>query len=280
MSMLGRTARAFVRHQNECLDVELLPVPLGGLPKELTGVRVAVVSDIHMHGVKPYHWSIAEAVASARPDVILIAGDTTDDGTPDTRALAPFFAALSDAAPTVAILGNNDCSMGRTDAVRAMYREARVTLLENETRTLMLHGKPLRITGLTDPEAERVGVARPRPEGEHVPLSRVLPPSTGERSKERLPSILLIHKPHLVKDYLDLRPSLIVAGHAHGGQFRLPIVGAVFGPGQGFFPKLTSGLYPMGDTTLLVSRGLGNHAFPLRIGNRPHIPVAVLEGTK
>ena len=75
----------------------------------------------------------------------------------------------------------------------------------------------------------------------------------------------------------ELDADLILSGHAHGGQFRLPLVGGVYAPDQGFFPDYDEGLYDLGDRFLVVSRGLGNSLFPLRINNRPEIVSITLD---
>lgn len=273
---LRRPLRALAASQNEKLDVDLIDVQLHALPQALDGYRLAVVSDLHIRRLGPYHESILRAVRDAQPDVILILGDTMDEETELIDALAPFFAALAGIAPAVAILGNNDCLVGRLPNLRAMYRQAGVTLLENEARYIDARGVPLQIAGLMDPSAAARAIPPERGilVADHVPLSRTLPPQVAGGGLA--PSILLVHQPQLAVDYAVLRPSLMVAGHAHGGQVRLPGIGGLFAPGQGWFPRLTSGLYRLEGSQLVVSRGLGNHRFPLRLNNRPHLPVIVL----
>ena len=69
---------------------------------------------------------------------------------------------------------------------------------------------------------------------------------------------------------------MILSGHAHGGQFRIPFIGGVMAPNQGFFPEFDSGIYTDGNTNMLVSRGVGNSILPLRINNRPEVLVVEL----
>ena len=66
---------------------------------------------------------------------------------------------------------------------------------------------------------------------------------------------------------------LVLSGHAHGGQFRLPFISGMFAPNQGIFPQYDAGLYTKGNTNMVVSRGLGNSIISIRFNNRPEIVV-------
>ena len=89
-------------------------------------------------------------------------------------------------------------------------------------------------------------------------------------------SVLLAHRPELIETYAAYGADLVLSGHAHGGQVRLPFIGALYAPGQGFLPEYDSGLYTVGETDMIVSRGLGNSLIPLRVNNRPELVIAVL----
>ena len=89
-------------------------------------------------------------------------------------------------------------------------------------------------------------------------------------------TILLSHRPELIDIYASFDINLVFSGHAHGGQVRIPFIGGVIAPNQGLFPKYTSGLHEVKNTKMIISRGLGNSAFPFRINNRPEIVVANL----
>lgn len=246
------------------------------LPASLEGFRIAVLADLHMRRPSAFHGQIIDALFALQPGCILIAGDATDESTEDFRALVPFFSRVARLAPTVAVLGNNDCDALRTPALRDVYRVSSIALLENETRILSARGVPMRITGLTDPMAFRFGVHAERgsPPGQ-PPLDKVnieSALSNDPAEKEWVPPILLLHQPQLALPYAKMGASLIIAGHAHGGQFRFPLLGGLYAPGQGVFPKYTSGVYKLGASRMLVSRGIGNHGLPLRLFNRPHLP--------
>ena len=90
-------------------------------------------------------------------------------------------------------------------------------------------------------------------------------------------SVLLSHRPELFSEYVEAGCDLVLTGHAHGGQFRLPFIGGVIAPGQGVFPKYDNGVYAEGATNMVVSRGIGNSIIPLRFNNRPEIVLVELE---
>lgn len=97
----------------------------------------------------------------------------------------------------------------------------------------------------------------------------------GKRSESQYDtSILLAHEPQFIEEYSSASYDYIFSGHAHGGQIRLPILGGLFSPGQGILPRYTSGVHNAGNGKMIISRGLGNSSFPIRVFNRPEIILA------
>ena len=90
-------------------------------------------------------------------------------------------------------------------------------------------------------------------------------------------TLLLSHRPELFDAYVQAGADLVFSGHLHGGQFRLPFIGGLVGPGQGLFPKYDAGMYTQQSTTMVVSRGLGNSIFPFRVNNRPELVIVELQ---
>ena len=93
-------------------------------------------------------------------------------------------------------------------------------------------------------------------------------------------TVLLSHRPELFNLYVDTGMDLVFSGHAHGGQFRLPFVGGLVAPNQGFFPKYDAGQFNEENTTMIVSRGVGNSIIPIRFNNRPEIVMVTLRNMK
>lgn len=99
----------------------------------------------------------------------------------------------------------------------------------------------------------------------------------GEAAQLDAYRILLSHAPERFDSYVEAGFDLVLAGHAHGGQFRLPLLGGLYAPGQGVFPKYDSGIFAIGRTDMVVSRGIGNSVIPVRFANRPEVILIVLK---
>jgi predicted MPP superfamily phosphohydrolase len=88
---------------------------------------------------------------------------------------------------------------------------------------------------------------------------------------------MLSHRPEVFNIYVEEKIDIVFSGHAHGGQIRIPGIGGVIAPGQGWFPEMTEGVFQKENTQLVLSRGLGNSEFPLRVFNLPELVVVTLE---
>ena len=156
-----------------------------------------------------------------------------------------------------------------------------VFVLENETVNLDKNGETLMIIGVNDPEFQKSPYEQ---DGENSAISTYLETINLEAANintanigQKSFKILLSHRPELFNLYTEHKIDVVFSGHAHGGQFRMPFVGGFISPNQGFFPKLTSGEHKDKETTLYISRGLGNSIFPQRLFNRPEIVVVTFK---
>ena len=123
-------------------------------------------------------------------------------------------------------------------------------------------------------------------DGEAISLMGIDDPSFAEfpESIDELSSfdgfkILLSHRPEYFDKYADWNVDLVLSGHAHGGQFRLPFIGGLVAPGQGLFPKYDAGSFTEDNTTMIVSRGIGGYLFPPRVNNRPEVIIIELKAS-
>ena len=141
-------------------------------------------------------------------------------------------------------------------------RKAGVTVLRDETVVLEREGSSIGLAGFDDPCF-----------GGTDYQTRL---DTLKDVQNRY-TVWLSHRPELFYIYAQNQLDLVLCGHAHGGQFRLPLVGGLAAPGQGFFPTYDSGLYTEGDTNMIVSRGIGNSLIPMRFNNRPEVIQIILK---
>lgn len=230
----------------------------------LEGFRITQISDLHNKEFGKDSCRLLALTEAQLPDLIVLTGDLTDSYHPDLNKALDTAGRLTKLAPCYYVTGNHEHRMSREKQERFFrgLEERGVILLRNEAVTLGV-GKDFRLLGLDC----------------NLGKMDLLYALMVDRPAEEL-NILLAHKPNYAKEYEKSGVDLVLTGHAHGGQWRLPAVGGLYAPGQGLFPKYTAGMYRLGKTVLCVSRGLGNSSFPLRIENKPEIVTVILRGAK
>ena len=237
------------------------------VPKAADGFTIVQVSDLHNHSFGTEQGGLLSLVAQAQPDLIVITGDIIDRNRTDLGPALTFAAGAAVLAPTWYVTGNHEFSVeeGTRQTLFQGLARAGVHLLDDNWAQLELPGgAPLLLAGVSD-TALRAG-----------DVQNVLAAARAESGLEEALTLLLAHEPQYLKSYAAAGADLVFCGHAHGGQIRLPAVGGLFAPGQGPLPEYTAGLYQAEETTMLVSRGLGNSVFPLRVFNRPEITALTL----
>lgn len=245
---------------NTSIRITEIPFTSQDIPEEFSGFRMVHISDLHNHEFGKNNARLLKKIAACQPDVIFLTGDILDSYHTDAEVAIAFVRQAVQIAPTYFVTGNHEKRvMGEYETLRAAMADAGVHVLENELTTLERGEAKISLLGLHDPAFTDV------PEQ----LAALAPQAEGF-------TILLAHHPELVGYYAGAGVDLVFSGHAHGGQFRLPLIGGLMAPGQGIFPEYDAGLYRVENTGLIVSRGLGNSAFPFRLNNRPEIVLAVL----
>lgn len=231
-------------------------------PKLTAEVRLAVVTDFHSSDNAD---DVAAMVASCAPDAVLLVGDLFDDDTqnrPTERTLS-LMRQLSAQYPCYYVSGNHEAWTGEMDALYQQTEEAGVTVLRMSSGVLTVRGQRIALCGIPDPYEMVFSGA----------------PDTEEQLRQALEdvdsadfTVLLAHRPELLAKYAQFPLDLVVSGHAHGGQVRIPgVLNGLYAPNQGWFPKLAGGAYTQDGTTLIVSRGLAVRTWLPRIFNRPEV---------
>ena len=231
-------------------------------PKLTAEVRLAVVTDFHSSDNAD---DVVAMVASCAPDAVLLVGDLFDDDTqnrPTERTLS-LMRQLSAQYPCYYVSGNHEAWTGEMDALYQQTEEAGVTVLRMSSGVLTVRGQRIALCGVPDPY-EMVFSGAPDTE-EQI-----------QQAMENVDSadftVLLAHRPELLAKYAQFPLDLVVSGHAHGGQVRIPgVLNGLYAPNQGWFPKLAGGAYTQDGTTLIVSRGLAVRTRLPRIFNRPEV---------
>jgi predicted MPP superfamily phosphohydrolase len=245
-----------------------LRMPLPGLAPELSGLRIAQISDLHigngLEGARLAH--MVERINASDADVIVVTGDLFDSDPGFVEHGARALSGLRARHGVYAVLGNHDVYTGSDRIAEALARLApRVRLLRDELVRLPLPA-PLYLAGVED--TGRDWSAR------GVEIEGLAGLAAGRPADG--PTLLLVHRPEAFGQAARLGFPLVLAGHTHGGQLALPTPGGRYNLARLFTP-LTRGLYHSGASTLYVNRGLGVGGPPLRINCPREIASFVLE---
>jgi len=222
-------------------------------------VRIVVLSDLHCCDYGEGQRELLDAVIAASPDLVALPGDILDDTMPMAQGEL-VLQALAAAYPCYYVSGNHDVFLA--DWVAALG----VTVLKGDSREVTVKGQQLLICGVEDPRGTPAFVAQ---------LETLAEESTAAQCF----SLLLAHRPARIQQYLSGGYDLVLCGHAHGGQWRIPgILNGLLAPDEGFFPKYAGGAYQFDDTTMIVSRGLARESTRVpRLYNPPELVLVELQ---
>lgn len=241
-------------------------VASGALPEAFEGFKIAHVSDLHNAVFGRKNEKLLSLIRAAEPDIIAITGDLIDSRHTDIDSALAFVEAAAEIAPVYYVTGNHESRVD-FDEIEPRLIAAGGRVLRNEAEDIGHGGERIRLAGIDDPSFIRTGgTAKERAAAELEQL--------GDGGGTF--TVLLAHRPELVEVYAEYGAGLVLSGHAHGGQVRLPLLGGLYAPGQGLLPEYDSGLYSLGETQMVVSRGLGNSVAPLRVNNRPELVIVTL----
>ncbi len=251
------------------LQVTQTEAVLDRLPEGFDGYKIVQLSDLHGHEYGEGNEELLALVREQKPDLIVVTGDVIDqEGQMEMiPALAKGLAAI---APSYYVTGNHEWSLG-TGAVKELKNvlfQCGVRPLSNQFEVLERNGSQMVLAGVDDPNGYADQMT---PEALFAQIGQQTP---------GLFTLLLAHRNDRFGEYADAGYDFVMSGHGHGGIVRLPFLGGLVGTNRHFFPKWTSGIYTVGDSTLFVSRGLGNNTVPFkgfRIFNRPELAVVTLK---
>lgn len=229
------------------------------LSKKITSrIRIGLVTDLHSCYYGKKQKNLLCALERENPDILLLGGDIIDDIHSPKNALQ-FLSSAAKRYPTFYVSGNHECRKGLT-LTREMVLRSGVSVLAGTCNFMQIGGEKISLCGVDDPFI-----------GEEQFCQQL---ANCAAQKDGF-SILLSHRPERIFQYLQYGFDLVLAGHAHGGQWRIPkVLNGLYAPNQGFFPSYAGGKYDFKNTTLIVSRGLARETTVVpRIFNRPELVI-------
>ena len=255
---------------NTALEVNEYEIVSDRVPQGFDGFRIAQVSDLHNAEFGEENWKLIQMLSQTNPDIIVLTGDLIDSRRTDLDVALEFAWQAGKIARVYYVSGNHEARVPEYEDLKIGLVKAGVVILENQKVQITREGESITLIGIDDPSfqesylfGDAEGVAKQA-------IDNLQSESDGY-------TVLLSHRPELFDLYVETQMDLVFSGHAHGGQFRLPFVGGIVAPNQGFFPKYDDGRYDEENTTMIVSRGVGNSIIPIRFNNRPEIVVVQLK---
>lgn len=256
----------FCYYENHHLVVTQYVYQSEKVPESLSGYRIVQLSDLHNAVFGRQNQKLIQKVQALDPDMIVLTGDIVDSNRTRIDVALMAVEKLADICPVYYVTGNHEywLSSSQYEKLICGLSDAGAVVLDNES---------VSIGPDEDVSFSLIGVDDLRL-GDGTLAELV----SSARSDQL--TIVLAHEPQYFNNYVQGAADLVLTGHAHGGQVRLPIIGGVIAPDQGFFPEYTQGQFRRAATTMIVSRGLGNSVVPVRLFNDPEIVLVQLDKEK
>ncbi len=261
---------AFLIWQNNDVVVTKYEYMGKRLPKGFNGLKILHISDLHN---KNFHGRLFDKIKDINPDIIVITGDLIDRRRTNIPVAAELVKNMAKTAPVYYASGNHEQLSGRYSEIRDTLIGLNVNVLDNSCILLNKNGDVISVSGILDPSVN-FGNKNYNPKKNTSYVKSSISEAVEDK---KLFNILLSHRPEYFDVYEEEKVNLVFSGHAHGGQIRIPFLGGILSPDQGFFPEYSEGMHSLGETTMVVSRGLGNSLFPFRVFNRPELVVVTLK---
>ena len=271
----------FLYIQNNSIEVNTITVDSDKIPNTFNDYKILHLSDIHNDYYGKKELKLTKKIIASKPDIIVITGDLIDSTRYEFDKIAPLMKKLSEIAPIYYVYGNHEKILTDFEGEHQFEKflsEIGVKVLNIEAEKIFNGEDYINIIGIQDPvTTDGIRKLRFKYTTEEK-IKTMLDDVTNKIDNDKF-TILLSHRPEHLYTYSKYNIDLALTGHAHGGQVRIPFIGGIYAPHQGFLPKYTEGLHRIGNTNMIVSRGLGNSSVPVRIFNTPEIVEIVLKNS-
>lgn len=251
--------------QNNLLQITKYNIINEKIPVEFDGFKIVHISDYHSASNKRLNNALINTIKEEHPDIIVVTGDMIGHRRLKLDKSLEFINKLSEITKVYYISGNHETDIENYDEyLNAINKE--VVILDNKKTYIEKNNERIYISGLKDPEFYDDNMKK---FDDYIKSLNI---------DQNTFNILLSHRPELFNYYVENGIDLVFSGHAHGGQWIFPFTDGLYAPHQGILPKLTRGLHEKENTSLIISRGVGN-VFPIRINNRPELIITTLKNT-
>ena len=259
----------YLYFQNTELQVSSYDIVDSRIPKEFNEYKIVQVSDFHNTKSNKLTDDLVKEIKIQNPNVIVLTGDLVDSRKTNIDVAISFIKRIKDIAPIYFVTGNHEARISKYGTLKEKLEKEAVIVLDNKTEVLEINDAKINLIGINDPNMSYHPYAL-----DNEKIKNELTDTNYDKNNY---SILLSHRPELFDTYVDSKLDLVLTGHAHGGQVRIPFIGWLISPNQGFFPKYTGGKFKEDNTNMIVSRGIGNSIIPFRVNNIPELVVVKLK---
>lgn len=252
------------------LETTYYEITSNRLPDSFNDFKIAHFTDFHNTKIKKLTTKLIEQLKKESPEIIVITGDLIDSE--EIEESLKLIQEIKKIAPIYYVPGNHEAQIRKTyNIFEDKLKSDGVIVLRNETKNIEINNDKINIMGIDDPELFSSSSLLNEDE--------TIFKSTLDKLAENMDAytILLSHRPEYFNDYINHNIDLTLSGHTHGGQIRIPVIGAIYAPNQGFFPKYDKGIFTKDNKSMIISCGIATTGLPLRILNKPELVIVKLK---
>ena len=269
--VLCLTLGTLIVYDNFKLDITEYNLESDNLPESFNELKIIHLSDLHNTEFGKDNEKLLRIIKEQEPDAVFVTGDTIDGFYTNIQIPINLFKEILKICDVYFVVGNHESRVNtniHTEFIDTLS-EIGVIVLKDDSAYIEKDGERIQVIGLKDASDYKIDYIEDYTEKITETINILDDKNTF--------SILLSHHPELFPEYKNTDIDLVFSGHAHGGQFRLPFIGGIIAPEQGLFPEYDAGVFTENNTTMVVSRGLGNSIIPVRINNSPEVVVFTLK---
>ena len=259
----------YLYYENNYLQVSNYNIESNKIPKDFDGFKIAQISDFHNTKSKKLTNDLVEKTKKSKPNIIVLTGDLIDSNKTNIDIAISFIKKINNIAPIYYVTGNHEAKISNYEELKNKLEKNKVIILDDKLEIIKKDKSMINIIGIDDPSFN-FNTYR---DDSTIIQDNLIPIQFDKNDF----TILLSHRPELIETYAENNFDLVLSGHAHGGQIRIPFIGGLIAPNQGLLPKYTSGIYEIKNTKIIVSRGIGNSILPFRVNNRPELVIVELK---